>query len=125
MMWQGAGDWRGPYDSAFSYTLRNLTPVTAEDATCNYYRRLDYNFPAICRAFSFSDGSFGVDVPGVGIIQALPRNADVRAIFAKNAQNGNGNWGFTVERIWYRLSVLEDGALEILAYVPRGWNSKP
>ena len=119
LMWQQL-----PYERAFSYTLRDLTPVSPADAQCNPIRRLNYDFVAICRAWSATDGSISADIQNVGTIQVLPRSSEVRAFWTANALNGT-NWGMSVTRIWYRLSLLSDGGLQVLAYVPKGWDVTP
>jgi hypothetical protein len=116
--------WRGvvPYESAFSYTLRNLKPVTTQDAFC-YYIPYEGDFVALCRAFSLSNGAIGIDVPQFGVIQVAPTDPLVKNFWAADGQKV-GTWGFAVTRLWYRLTVLADGALEVLAFVPVGWNQR-
>jgi len=112
-----------PYRSAFSYTLRNLKPVATEDAFC-YYRPYEGDFVALCRAFSLSNGNLGIDVPPLGVIQITPRDSALRTFWGADGQKV-GTWGFAVTKLWYRLSVLADGTLEVLTFSPEGWDVKP
>jgi hypothetical protein len=111
-----------PYESAFSYTLRNLKPATTQDAFC-YFRPYEGDFVALCRAFSLSNGNIGIDVPTLGVLTVAPTSPDVAAFWAADGQKV-GTWGFAVTRLWYRLTVLSDGALEVLAFVPAGWDQR-
>ena len=111
-----------PWESAFSYTLRNLAPVTTEDGFC-YFQPYSGDFVAICRAYSLSVGSIGLDIPQLGTLQVSPHDPAVKQWLSSDSLKV-GRWGFSVTRLWYRLSVLEDGGLEVLACVPRGWDPK-
>ena len=100
------------YRTAFSYTLRDLTPL---DGSCQV-EAPEYVFTALCRAFSMSTGMIGIDVPMLGVITVTPRTQAVRRFFANNTLN-EATWGFGASWLKYKVTRLSDGGIEVLSYL--------